>query len=125
MTRFKISLCVITAILAIGILANIMLDASCDMMTSKLEEARQMVTDGKKEEAEAYLEDLGNYWDKRSKLINLFVKNDKTKDIHISISKLEPYVMAENDEADAEFACVIELVKLLKENETPFIGNIL
>lgn len=84
-----------------------------------------MVTDGKKEEAEVYLEDLGDYWDKRSKLINLFVKNDKTKDIHISISKLEPYVMAENDEADAEFACVIELVKLLKENETPFIGNIL
>lgn len=89
-----------------------------------IENTQALVENGKHEEAVAEADKIIEYWEKLHKGSNVIVRSDKIAEIHVTIARIKPHIVEENDELSAEFESLKEMIRWLYESEMPYPSNI-
>lgn len=89
-----------------------------------LEDTQKLMEEGKQEEALIEADKLIDYWDKLRNKSHFLVRCDKIGNINASIARIKPYIEEDNDELNAEFESVKEMLKWFYKSEMPYPNNI-
>ncbi len=124
MTRFKISLCILTALVITSVLPNIWLNQECGELISIAEETITFCSENNNEAAKKTALELEHEIHKFRRTANIFVKSDRLADISRISARIAPLIENGSDETSAELNELSELLKGLRDSEKPFWNNI-
>lgn len=89
-----------------------------------LEDTQKLMEEGKQEEALIEADKLIDYWDKLRNRSHFLVRSDKIGNINASFARIKPYIEEDNDELNAEFESVKEMLEWFYKSEMPYPNNI-
>ena len=118
MTRIKISIGIILALISISIFSGVWVNKSCDVFLSYISEIQD-----NPENAGEYARILEKKWESFRKTACILILNEKLDDAEEICSEL-PF-MNNSDEITAAAEKLEHIIKNIKESEYPHILNIL
>lgn len=124
MARIKISLVIIILITVGSIFSTYAIQNKYHKLLTMIENTQALVENGKQEEAVTEADKIIEYWEKLHKGSNVIVRSDKIAEIHVTIARIKPHIVEENDELSAEFESLKEMIRWLYESEMPYPSNI-
>lgn len=124
MTRFKISLCILTALVIISVFPSIWLNRKCGKLISIAKDTISLCDEENDAAAKKAALELEHEIHQFRRTANIFVKSDRLADISRISARIAPLIDNGSDEAAAELNELSELLESLRDGEKPFLNNI-
>ena len=125
MSRVITAFIIIAAIMGYSAIAAWIIKGENAELISIAEEVAEYNKNGDTANAGAAAERLTEKWSRFEKNMSVFVRDDKLYTLSTSVSKVQPYITAANDELDAELENIRRQLKLIYRSELPMWYNIL
>lgn len=110
MKRLIIAGVLFILVVTIYIISVFYITNSCSKAKALLNDSVTAYEDHDTAEAEAEAEKLKNYWDKKEKLLSVFVNHTRIDDIEQAVSLLNVYAKNEKDPLFYEYADTIKML---------------
>lgn len=125
MKRVVISVCILSAMIGLGILFNIKISAECKKLIGFVELAQKSMDSESREQAFLYMQDFQNEWDSFYNEALFIIRGDRLSEIDSCYIRIVPLIKSDNDEVTAELSELKNLLVRTRESEFPTIFNIL
>lgn len=125
MKRVIISVCILSAMISLGVLFNIRISAECKKLIGFVELTEKSMDSENTEQAFLYMQDFKDEWDSFYNEALFILRGDRLSDIDSCYVRIIPLIKTDNDELSAELAELKNLLVRTKESEFPSIFNIL
>ena len=125
MTRVKISLCLMLAMVCVSVFSGIWVNERCTSLSEQAEKVCAAFEKGDSEKAAAEAEQLERQWEGVRAKAAVLLKYDKLYEID-RIAARAPYLAIQrSDELLPQMSELIHMLAILKENEKPFWNSVL
>ncbi len=124
MTRVKISICIISLLIALSIFFGFHISSRCQELLELTDSIKSSVSSGNTDAALEYAEELRSTWQSFRRTAGVMVKSDKLIEISRISARITPMIKADSDELDAELDELSDLISFLRTSETPDITSI-
>lgn len=124
MTRVKISVGILAALIAVGIFSCVWASNRCSRLIDSLENIRAAVSDENTEAAADKTEKFMDEWESFRNMASVMVKRDKLSEIDRIRSRIISLMENDSDELQSELSELINMIELLRDREIPVITSI-
>lgn len=125
MKRVVIAAAIIAAIMVYSASAVVIIKNRNSELIAVTEEIREYNKIGDSEKAAAAADVLQNKWYAFEREMSVFVRDDKLSTLSASVAKIPSYIIAANDELDAELESIHRQLNIIYRSELPTWYNIL
>ena len=124
MTRVRIAICILAALILLSAGSVYAVRRSCRHVMNTLDQISVAEAHGDIQEAEELCEIAEKRWEKMQYVLMFCVSYDKLIEAENSIRRLKPLLDAECDEFTAELALSQSMILSISDGETPYITNV-
>ncbi len=124
MTRVRIALGILAALILLSTGSVLTVKKSCSHVQSTLEQLRHADENGDTEEALTLCESAQRRWEKSQGILKLCVSYEKLAEAENIICRLKPLLEEDCDEFTAELAQAETVLRNIADGETPYFTNV-
>ncbi len=124
MKRVIISVCILTAMIALSVFYNIRISVECNKLIELVELTQQSTDMNDKSQALRYAGDFESEWESFHRESIFMIRGDKLSEIENCYIRIIPLIESDNDELSAELAELKNILIHIKASEMPTIYNI-
>lgn len=124
MTRTKISIFILAALIAFSASSAIFLKRRCNELIGILEDAKSYAETDELDEILEQSEQFSAEFDKFTDLAHFIIRNDKLTDIATKSERIAPLALNACDELTADISELIDMISQLRDSELPSFSRI-
>lgn len=125
MKRLIICSCIIVAALTIALSSLLHLNRTTNEIVSQLTQIKNLHSVGRIEESVKLAEETFNKWEKKSKVVHIYIDDNQIIPITSSLAKVKLLLATDTPEVYAECDSIIEMLIAMKDMQIPHLHNIL
>ena len=119
MTRLKISLFIISALIGTSIYQGVWISKECVSLMEQTTQAEDFFRSGNAEKSMDITAELQEKWEDFRKEASVFVRNDKLTELDRLVARVHHLAENESEELPSELTELYHLLDLLKNSEIP------
>ena len=124
MTRVKISVCLLTIMVAVSIFSGIWVNKRCISLSEKAMAVSEAFANGDIDSAAEEAEKLEAEWEDMRIKATVLLKYDKRSEIDRIVSHTEIIAKEHSDELLPQMAELIHMLDILRKNEVPYFTSV-
>lgn len=125
MTRIKISICILCAMIGTSIFCAVWINGKCSHMLTEITTICQLLDNGNTSEAVSRAENFDNEWNIFRKKATVIIRNDLLTEIDCISSGIPFLIENDNDESYTKLMELQHMIVTLKDGEIPAFPRIL
>ncbi len=125
MTRVKISVGILSAMIIASILSGIWINKHCDRLIGLTEKISSAYIEGDLKSAQKTAEQLEHEWDSFRGKATMMIKSDKLSEIERLCERIIPLIENDSDEIGAELDELCGMLTALRKGELPLLTSVL
>lgn len=119
MTRLKISIIIIAALIGTSIYQGVMVGRECSSLMEQTAQAEEFFRSGNAEKSMDITAELQEKWEKFRSNASVFVRNNKLTELDRLVARVHHLAENESEELSSELTELYHLLELLKNSEIP------
>lgn len=124
MTRLKISICILAALIGVSVFSGVSINKSCTELIELTEQLHGHIDAKRTSDAEKTAGEFLKTWRKFRKYAAVMIKSDKLSEIDSTGSRIIYLIESDSDEVSAEVAELRGMLELLLDGEKPIPRSI-
>lgn len=124
MTRVKISVGILLALIIASIVSGLWVNDRCGQLIEAADKVAELYEGGKQTEAVATAKELEQDWESFRKTASVLVRSDRLSEVDRICTRISHYTESGSDELLPELIELHHIIELLRDGETPHLTTV-